>query len=415
MSVSGVGSSSAASAADRASDSRGPDVSSTSKSADAGSSKSTGVGASAGVGATDSFSASDAADKPDATAKSGVQRGVGSLDAAAASISASATAAAPRSVERSAVGGTTAPEAAEVAAEVAAPAPPPPAETVSHPLGELLDQHPEIEVNQDLINHFMDEGRGDWGRAASAAQDVELDLNELTQNRQGAARDWLPDGADTAPPAADNGVSADVGVGTDAAVGTDAVTTTPTSASELSDLLAGIETTGASARTARQDGIRSGGVDASHQMAQTDLQRVQAHRDAFQAAADEHGIPVELVAAIASRETRGGNVLDRNGYGDHGNGFGLMQVDKRYHTLQGTHDPASAAHLSQATGILANEINNMRTMHPDWTPAQHLQGAIAAYNTGPSGLSPNNFDGGTTGRDYSNDVIARAQYYAEHF
>lgn len=189
--------------------------------------------------------------------------------------------------------------------------------------------------------------------------------------------------------------------------------TTPAS---LNSRLDGITPSGASARTARQDRISQGGVGASEQMARTDQDRVMRHRETFEELGAKHDLPPALLAAIASRETRGGNVLDRNGYGDHGNGFGLMQVDKRYHDLQGTDSPTSFEHLDQASGILADFHRQIQSEHPDWTPEQQLQGAVAAYNKGPGRVTdPSNFDRGTTGGDYSNDVIARAQLYAANW
>ena len=54
-------------------------------------------------------------------------------------------------------------------------------------------------------------------------------------------------------------------------------------------------------------------------------------------------------------------------------------------------------------------------LHPsnDFLPAL---GALAAYNKGTINMAPSyqDVDDHTTGKDYSNDVTARAQYYEEH-
>jgi len=43
-------------------------------------------------------------------------------------------------------------------------------------------------------------------------------------------------------------------------------------------------------------------------------------------------------------------------------------------------------------------------------------GGIAAYNTGDKNVhSYENADANTTGRDFSNDVVARAQWYENNF
>src|SRR3712207_5431936 len=114
-------------------------------------------------------------------------------------------------------------------------------------------------------------------------------------------------------------------------------------------ILSKYKPTGASAATARQDGLPAG-VGSSPKMARTDLARLKKYENAFESAAKKHGVPPALLAAIASRESRAGAALDSSGRGDGGNGFGLMQVDRRFHTPRG--GPYSAEHIDQAAGIL---------------------------------------------------------------
>jgi peptidoglycan hydrolase-like protein with peptidoglycan-binding domain len=185
------------------------------------------------------------------------------------------------------------------------------------------------------------------------------------------------------------------------------------SASNPNAILSKYQPTGASATTARQDGL-SAGVGASQKMAQADLANLKKYKAAFEAAAAKHGLPPALLAAICSRESRGGAALDRNGRGDGGNGFGLMQVDFRSHTPAG--GPYSAEHIDQAAGILKSNLNAMKRAHPEWPPEQQLRGAVAAYNMGTSNVRTlAGMDRGSTGNDYSNDVWARAQTLAPHF
>uniref|UniRef100_A0A8C4GYC0 Lysozyme g n=1 Tax=Dicentrarchus labrax TaxID=13489 RepID=A0A8C4GYC0_DICLA len=174
-----------------------------------------------------------------------------------------------------------------------------------------------------------------------------------------------------------------------------------------------VETTGASQKTAKQDSLGYSGVKASHTMAQTDADRMEKYRSKINKVGGSCGIDPALIAAIISRESRAGNALT-NGWGDGGNAWGLMQVDVNPngggHTAQGAWD--SEEHLTQATGILVNFIKRIRNKFPGWTPEQQLKGGIAAYNMGDKNVrTVENVDGGSTGGDYSNDVVARAQWY----
>ncbi|CAN0372400.1 unnamed protein product [Lampetra planeri] len=170
-----------------------------------------------------------------------------------------------------------------------------------------------------------------------------------------------------------------------------------------------IDTTGASAATANQDRLGFDGPAASHQLVKTDDCRLKKYKDRIVDAATTTGVDPAIVAAIISRETRAGNVLD-NGWGDNGNAFGLMQIDKRYHTpLEGAYD--SVEHLVQASHILIDMVNTIQGMFPTWTAEQQLKGGISAYNAGPRNVrSYDGMDVGTTGNDYANDVVARAQW-----
>jgi hypothetical protein len=177
-------------------------------------------------------------------------------------------------------------------------------------------------------------------------------------------------------------------------------------------ILADFEGTGASANTAAQDHLEPGRA-ASFAMAKTDLRRIQPLKDRFNSAADETALPPALLAALSSRESRCGNVLDHSGFGDGGNAFGILQVDRRFHALAGLPDPTSQTHISQAAGILKSFLAETTTKFPSASAARQLQAAVAAYNCGAGHVaSPETADAITTGHDYSNDVWERAKFYA---
>jgi soluble lytic murein transglycosylase-like protein len=127
----------------------------------------------------------------------------------------------------------------------------------------------------------------------------------------------------------------------------------------------------------------------------------------FAEASKRYRIPLALLLAIASRESRMGLALDENWTGDHGYGIGIMQIDKRYHGgfTQAHRNDDHQANIHYGAGFLASLV---QAFDGD------ILHAVAAYNSGETrvrnamnaGLDPNIV---TTGRDYARDVIARRQ------
>ncbi|XP_030623582.1 lysozyme g-like [Chanos chanos] len=174
-----------------------------------------------------------------------------------------------------------------------------------------------------------------------------------------------------------------------------------------------IPTTGASEQTGRQDGQPLQGERASHALAATDLSRMNKYKSTITKVARDHQMDPAVIAGIISRESRAGNALDKGGCGDHGNAHGLMQVDKRWHTPRG--GPYSEEHISQGTKILCDSVKEIQRKFPNWSKEQQLKGGLSAYNMGASRVpSYEQTDINTTGGDYANDVLARAQWYKQN-
>merc|ERR1712018_164015 len=85
---------------------------------------------------------------------------------------------------------------------------------------------------------------------------------------------------------------------------------------------------------------------APEKMAENDNNRTRSHRTKIRGAGSNKSIDHCIIGAICSRESRSGNALTtwngEFGWGDcHGGtcyGFGLMQIDRRYHSKKGKWD-----------------------------------------------------------------------------
>ncbi|NXG78985.1 LYG protein, partial [Baryphthengus martii] len=173
-----------------------------------------------------------------------------------------------------------------------------------------------------------------------------------------------------------------------------------------------IKTPGASCRTAKPEGLSYCGVKASQKIAERDLAAMNRYKAIIKRVGEKLCIEPAVIAGIISRESHAGKAL-KNGWGDNGNGFGLMQVDKNYHKPLGSWN--SETHITQGTNILVSMIKTIQKKFPRWTKDQQLKGGISAYNAGPGNVqSYDKMDIGSTHNDYSNDVVARAQYYKNH-
>ncbi|XP_067416045.1 lysozyme g-like [Emydura macquarii macquarii] len=170
-----------------------------------------------------------------------------------------------------------------------------------------------------------------------------------------------------------------------------------------------VDTTGASCKTARQEGLTYCGVPASEKIAEKDLNNMDKYKTIIKSAAKKTCTDPAVIAGIISRESHAGTLL-KGGWGDNGNAFGLMQVDKNHHHFVGQWN--SEQHLLQGTDIFGGMIKGIQKKFPKWTTEQQLKGAVSAYNGGVGNVqSYEKMDIGTPGDDYANDVIARAKFY----
>uniref|UniRef100_A0A4W4GCL3 Lysozyme g n=1 Tax=Electrophorus electricus TaxID=8005 RepID=A0A4W4GCL3_ELEEL len=179
-----------------------------------------------------------------------------------------------------------------------------------------------------------------------------------------------------------------------------------------------IPTTGAGETTSKQLwNSQLMGKPASHALAEDDAGRMKHYRRAILRAAQKTQIDPAVIAAIISRETRGGSYLQPDGWNSQGAAFGIMQVemillDHLHIWGGGTYSGKdSEEHITQACSLLADFIEDM---NPSWSPEQRYKGGIAAYNCGPAKVTSTDVDRNTEDGDYANDVVARVQWYKLH-
>jgi hypothetical protein len=162
-----------------------------------------------------------------------------------------------------------------------------------------------------------------------------------------------------------------------------------------------------------------------------DAARLEAFRDAIEAASRRHGIPRALIAAVISRETGaqprwckpptlGGEL------GDRGHGHGPMQLDDRQKAhremcARWAAGTATAAEMIDfCTGLLAEHIEEFRVVRENTlTPIDARRAALAGYNAGAAivalhWLIGHDLDQPTAGHDYGRDVLAREGWLAAH-
>ncbi|MBD3617710.1 MAG: transglycosylase SLT domain-containing protein [Gracilimonas sp.] len=148
----------------------------------------------------------------------------------------------------------------------------------------------------------------------------------------------------------------------------------------------------------------SSALSISSQLSYLRVKGIMGH---FYEASRANNVPVSLLLAIASRESHMGLALDDNWTGDNGNGIGIMQIDRRYHS-EFTNAHANNDHranIHYGSKFLADLIGKF---------GGKLTPAVAAYNAGYSkvrntisaGIDPNLV---TTGQNYASDVLRRKE------
>ncbi|XP_052701974.1 glycine, glutamate and proline-rich protein-like [Crassostrea angulata] len=173
-------------------------------------------------------------------------------------------------------------------------------------------------------------------------------------------------------------------------------------------------------------GKSNGGVQSS----QLDVSKTYNLAHSYKACFEQIGqftcIHPAIIAAVASRETNvGADITVSRGWNAGHFEYGMLPCDTRSclvcHKNVGltcTSYPWNTCDhaLMMAQYVLLPFVKSIQTKFPSWLSEQHIQGGLAAYNAGIDHVdSWSNVDQHTTHHDYSNDVIARAQYLVSHY
>lgn len=126
----------------------------------------------------------------------------------------------------------------------------------------------------------------------------------------------------------------------------------------------------------------------------------------FEHAASRHNVPIDVLLAVASRETEiGTSRLFKMYQGDFTNGVGIMQIDRRWHSefTERVRPNDHAANIEYGASLLSADYKRLKNWHH----------AAAAYNAGPGRVARAVTDGKdpdtlTTGGNYGKDVMQRA-------
>jgi membrane-bound lytic murein transglycosylase MltF len=132
----------------------------------------------------------------------------------------------------------------------------------------------------------------------------------------------------------------------------------------------------------------------------------------------------EIIAAIISRESRFGLILDPDMTGDHGHGHGLTQLDDRsFGGWLANHDWQDPfTNIEMGVKILTDKYNylNEHGGFDNMNQEEAEQVTIAAYNCGEGNMmrvirNGEDIDNRTANKNYSSDVLDRAEQFKEIF
>jgi hypothetical protein len=157
---------------------------------------------------------------------------------------------------------------------------------------------------------------------------------------------------------------------------------------------------------------------------------------------EKYSVSPALIAAIGSRESGLGTLLEGEdsqfyGWGDKSkragendatfHGFGLLQLDRNMAPSEDVRkklndalnenkklNPYDTEWIENGVKAFVSKQERVQIRHSELSSAEQCATAVSQYNGGNGRAYPEN-DQRTTNKDYANDVLIRARWFAEHW
>lgn len=186
------------------------------------------------------------------------------------------------------------------------------------------------------------------------------------------------------------------------------------------------------------------GVEGSEKAAELHAKNINDYdlKAKFEKLGVKYQIAPALVAGKASRESNMGQTLQRGnsiywGWGDFTqrkgetektyHGFGVLQLDRNTAPFAAVREelnrslgkiklnPYEDRWLEWGLKTFDDKLDNAAKNYPKLATAEQFATALSKYNGGKAGLHYPDNDKFTTGRDYANDTLVRARWFAENW
>lgn len=183
------------------------------------------------------------------------------------------------------------------------------------------------------------------------------------------------------------------------------------------------------------------GVEASEKAAELHARNINDYdlKSKFEKLGVKYQIAPALIAGKASRESNMGQTLQKGnsiywGWGDFSqrkgetepsyHGFGILQLDRKTAPFATVRDelnrslgkiklnPYEERWIEWGLKTFDEKLDNAAKNFPKLATAEQFATALSKYNGGAAGLYYPENDARTTGKDYANDTLVRARWFA---